>query len=64
VIKKPTKPKPARRGHPSADMPSAIDKIRHAALMLFSQQHYEGTSADESYLKVGVRHMTPTPLCI
>ncbi len=54
MIKKPSKPKKTRRGHPSADMPPAIDKIRNAALMLFSQQGYEGTSIAEIATLAGV----------
>jgi TetR/AcrR family transcriptional regulator len=47
MIKKPAKAKKTRRGRPSADMPPAIDRIRNAALMLFSRQGYEGTSVAE-----------------
>ena len=54
MIKKPAKPKRARRGHPTADMPPAIDKIRNAALMLFSRQGYEGTSIAEIATLAGV----------
>lgn len=47
MIRKTAKPRKTRRGHPSADMPPAIDKIRHAALVLFSRHGYEGTSIAE-----------------
>jgi TetR/AcrR family transcriptional regulator len=54
MSKKPANPKKTRRGHPSADMPPAIDKIRNAALMLFSRQGYEGTSIGEIAALAGV----------
>jgi AcrR family transcriptional regulator len=54
MIKKPAKAKKTRRGHPSADMPPAIDKIRNAALILFSRQGYEGTSVAEIATLAGV----------
>ena len=44
MTRKPAKPKGTRRGRPSADATPAIDRIRNAALMLFSRQGYEGTS--------------------
>ena len=54
MSKKTANPKKTRRGHPSADMPPAIDKIRNAALMLFSRQGYEGTSIGEIAALAGV----------
>ena len=54
MIKKPAKPSKTRRGHPTADMPLAIDKIRNAAIMLFSRQGYEGTSIAEIAALAGV----------
>ncbi len=54
MIKKPAKPKKTRRGHPSADTPPAIDKIRSAAVQLFSRQGYEGTSIAEIAALAGV----------
>ena len=54
MIKKPAKAKKTRRGRPSADMPPAIDRIRNAALMLFSRQGYEGTSVAEIATLAGV----------
>lgn len=54
MTRKPVKPKGTRRGHPSAGMPPAIDKIRHAALMLFSRQGYDGTSIAEIAAQAGV----------
>jgi AcrR family transcriptional regulator len=54
MIKKPAKANKTRRGHPSADMPPAIDKIRNAALILFSRQGYEGTSVAEIATLAGV----------
>ena len=54
MITKPAKAKKTRRGHPSADMPPAIDKIRNAALILFSRQGYEGTSVAEIATLAGV----------
>jgi len=44
MTRKPAKPKGTRRGRPSADATPAIDRIRNAALMLFSRQGYEATS--------------------
>ena len=54
MTRKPVKPKGSRRGHPSADMPPAIDNIRRAALMLLSRQSYEGTSIAEIAAQAGV----------
>jgi TetR/AcrR family transcriptional regulator len=54
MSKNSTKPRTTRRGHPSADMPPAIDKIRNAALILFSRQGYEGTSVAEIASLAGV----------
>ena len=54
MIKTPAKPKRTRRGHPSAGMTPAIDRIRGAALMLFSQRGYEGTSIAEIATLAGV----------
>lgn len=54
MIKKPAKAKKTRRGRPSADMPPAIDRIRNAALMLFSRKGYEGTSVAEIATLAGV----------
>lgn len=52
--KKSTNTKKTRRGHPSADMPPAIDKIRNAGLILFSRHGYEGTSIAEIANLAGV----------
>lgn len=54
MIKKPAKAKKTRRGRPSADMPPAIDRIRNAALMLFSRKGYKGTSVAEIATLAGV----------
>lgn len=54
MTKKPTKQRKTRRGHPSADTPPAIDKIRNAALVLFSRHGYEGTSIAEIATLAGV----------
>lgn len=54
MSKKPAKSTRSRRGHPSADTPPAIDKIRNAALLLFSRQGYEGTSIAEIATLAGV----------
>ena len=43
MIKKLSNSNKTKRGHPSADMPPAIEKIRNAALIIFSQQGYAGT---------------------
>ena len=52
--KKPRQSKKRGPGHPPADVPPAIDKIRSAAILLFSRHGYEGTSIAEIATLAGV----------
>jgi len=54
MTKRPAKPRKTRPGHPPADVPPAIDKIRSAAILLFARQGYEGTSLAEIAAAAGV----------